>query len=216
VHSAKDLPSQPTPGLTIGAFAARRSAADALIGARLDELADCATVATGSVRRRAQLAHVRPDLCFAELRGNIHSRLDKIPEDGAIVMAVAALEVLDLTDRIAEVLDPLQFVPAVAQGCVAVECRADDTATLRALAAIDDDATRTAATIERAYLAELGAGCALPVGAYAVDGALHTYLADLESGRHVAERHTLTGALAADERIAQRAGQSALAALKAT
>ena len=124
VHSAKDLPTTPHDGLVIGAFVERRSAADALVGRSLIDLPGGATVATGSVRRRAQLGRARPDLKFVELRGNIHTRLDKVPEGGAIVMAVAALEVLGLTDRIADVLDPAEFVPAVGQGCVAVECRA--------------------------------------------------------------------------------------------
>ena len=94
VHSAKDLPSAPADGLVIGAFCERRDPADALVGRRLDDLAHGATVATGSVRRRAQLSRVRPDLQFVELRGNIDTRLSKVPDDGAIVMAVAALEIL--------------------------------------------------------------------------------------------------------------------------
>ncbi len=126
VHSAKDLPSTPADGLTIGAFSARRDPFDALVGARLDQLDQGATVASGSVRRRAQLAQVRPDLRFVELRGNIDTRLSKIPDGGAIVMAVAALQILDLTDRIAQTLPLDDFVPAVGQGCVAVECRSDD------------------------------------------------------------------------------------------
>ena len=89
VHSAKDLPTAPTPGLVIGAFTARRSAADALIGRSLVDLPSGATIATGSVRRRAQLARARPDLQFVELRGNIPTRLDKIPEGGALTAASA-------------------------------------------------------------------------------------------------------------------------------
>ena len=96
-------------------------------------------------------------------------------------MALAALEVLDMVDRVDDVLDPTRFVPAVGQGCVAVECRVGDREIADALAAVDDAPTRRAVTIERAYLDELGAGCSLPVGAY-VDGALmHVFLAD-ESG----------------------------------
>ena len=102
VHSAKDLRSTPEPGLLLAAFCERRTAADALVGSRLIDLAAGATVATGSVRRRRQIGRARPDLQFEELRGNIQTRLTKIPVDGAIVMAVAALEILDLTDRIAE------------------------------------------------------------------------------------------------------------------
>jgi hydroxymethylbilane synthase len=102
IHSAKDLPSAATDGLTIGAWCARRDERDALVGNTLDGLAVGATVATGSVRRRAQLLTVRPDLQFIDLRGNINTRLEKIPTGGAIVMAIAALEVLGLTERIAQ------------------------------------------------------------------------------------------------------------------
>jgi hydroxymethylbilane synthase len=179
-HSAKDLPSTPHPGLVIGAFCARRSAADALVGRSLGALAPGATVASGSVRRRAQLARVRPDLRFVELRGNIPTRLTKVPDDGAIVMAVAAMEILGLTDRIAQVLDPAEFVPQVGQGCVAVECRDDDHLTLELLATVDHPTTRRAVEIERAFLAELGSGCSLPVGAHVVDGVLHRFLADTD------------------------------------
>ena len=177
VHSAKDLPSEAPAELVIGAFCARRDAADALIGRALAELDDGATVATGSVRRRAQLADERPDLKFVELRGNIARRLEKVPAGGAIVMAVAALEVLGITDRIAERLDPARFVPAVGQGCVAVELRGDDRECADVLAAIDHGPSRFAVTVERAFLRELGAGCSLPVGAHCHGSDLDAFLA---------------------------------------
>jgi hydroxymethylbilane synthase len=177
VHSAKDLPTDTADGLRIGAFCARRSVEDALVGASLAELRPGATVATGSVRRQAQLHAVRPDLRFIELRGNINTRLERVPDGGAIVMAVAALEVLGLTDRIAERLDPTRFVPAVGQGCVAVEHRVDDADAAAALAALDHAPTRHAVEVERAFLAELGSGCSLPLGACVVGGVLHTFLA---------------------------------------
>ena len=207
VHSAKDLPTAPTPGLDIGAFTKRRSASDALVGATLGELPFGATIATGSVRRRAQIHRARRDLGFVELRGNIHTRLGKIPDGGAIVMAVAALEVLGLTDRIAEVLDPSEFVPAVGQGCVAVECRVDDRSSRRALESIDHEATRRAVTIERAFLAELGSGCSLPVGAHVEGRRLHTFLADLDSGITASERIELSGDDEADIERARRAAR---------
>jgi hydroxymethylbilane synthase len=182
-HSAKDLPSTEEPGLAIGAFCARRNPADALIGRALDQLGSGATVATGAVRRRAQLATVRPDLQFVELRGNIQTRLSKVPDDGAIVMAVAALEVLGMTELVAQELDPEVFVPAIGQGCVAVDCRADDARALELLAEVDHPATRRAVVTERAFLATLGSGCTLPVGAYADASELHGFLADPPSGR---------------------------------
>ncbi len=182
VHSAKDLPSEPASGLTIGAFTARRNPRDALVGSTLDGLRLGATVATGSVRRRAQLHALRPDLHFVELRGNIATRLSKVPDDGAIVMAVAALEVLGMTDRIAETMDLDAMVPAVGQGCVAIEHRSDDIVAGRGVAAIDDADARRDVTTERAFLARLGSGCSLPIGAHVQGGVLFAFLAG-ESGR---------------------------------
>lgn len=177
VHSAKDLPSTPTLGLRVGAWCERRDPRDVLVGATLADLPHGATVASGSVRRRAQLAELRPDLQFAELRGNIATRLGKVPEGGAIVMAAAALQILGLTDRIAEVLEPDVMVPAVGQGIVAVEHRDDDRSTAELVAAIDHGPSRHAADVERAFLAELGSGCSLPVGGYADGETLRVFLA---------------------------------------
>ncbi|MEO5901100.1 MAG: hydroxymethylbilane synthase, partial [Ilumatobacteraceae bacterium] len=109
---------------------------------------------------------------------------------GAIVMAAAALAILEMTDRIAEVLDPDEFVPAPGQGCVAIECRAGDEKTALLLAGIDHAATRHAVEAERAFLAELGTGCSLPVGAHAVGDRLVGFLADPSVGRF--ERRTVT------------------------
>lgn len=183
-HSAKDLPSTQAAGLTIAAFTARRDPRDALIGSTLDGLALGATVATGSVRRRAQLRALRSDLRFVELRGNIQTRLTKVPAGGAIVMAVAALQVLGISDQIAEIIEADAMVPAVGQGCVAVECRSDDPATLATLTTVDDADTRHAVVAERAFLAELGSGCALPIGANVEHGQLTAFLAN-EAGRIV-------------------------------
>lgn len=209
VHSAKDLPTAAAPGLTIAAFTERRSAADALVGRSTADLPIGATVATGSVRRRAQLGRIRTDLHFVELRGNIQTRLDRIPDGGAIVMAVAALEILGLTDRIAEVLDPTSFVPAVGQGCVAVECREDDARIREALVTVDHAATRHQVLVERAFLAELGSGCSLPVGAHVIGDRLFTFLAAEASPSFVAETHRLTGLIDDDIDIARRAAVSA-------
>jgi len=212
-HSAKDLPSATADGLVIGAFTERRDPRDALIGSTLAALADGSTVASGSVRRRAQLQRVRPDLAFAELRGNIDTRLSKIPADGAIVMAVAALQILEMTDRITEVLDIEEFVPAVGQGCVAVECRSDDADTIAALAAVDHGPTRHAVEVERAFLAELGSGCSLPVGGHVAEGRLHTFLANLESGVSVSDQIELTGLIETDLATARAAAASVHAAV---
>lgn len=192
-HSAKDLPSAITDGLVIGAFCARRDATDVLVGSTLSLLPQGATVATGSVRRRAQLSRVRPDIQFDELRGSIDTRLTKIPEGGAIVMAAAALEVLGMQDRATDVLPIDAFVPAVGQGCVAVECRVDNSESIRALRAIDHAQTRHQVEVERAFLAELGSGCSLPVGAHVAAGILRTFLANVSSGESSRKVIELTG-----------------------
>jgi hydroxymethylbilane synthase len=170
VHSAKDLPSsrelQPD-GLVIGSVPERADARDALVGSTLDALPVGGLVATGSVRRRVQLANLRPDLTFTGLRGNIDTRLAKAAHHDAIVMAAAALHRLGRDDVIAETLDPDVLLPQVAQGALAIECRSDDDAVLAALAAVEHGPSRRAVDAERAFLAELGGGCDLPVGAFA-------------------------------------------------
>ena len=167
VHSAKDLPSAPTPGLVLAAIPAREDPRDALVGLALDELPTGAVVATGSVRRRAQLAWTRPDLTFAGLRGNIATRLAKAARFDAVVVALAALRRLGRTDRVAEALDPALMLPQVGQGALAVECRVGDEATLEAVVTVDHAPSRRAVEAERSFLAELGGSCDLPVGAYA-------------------------------------------------
>src|SRR4051812_6605646 len=126
VHSAKDLPSVAVDGLVIAAVPRRGDVRDALVGATLDGLRHGGHVATGSVRRRAQLASLRPDLIFSELRGNIATRLEKASDFDAIVVAAVALERLGLADRIAEVLTPELMLPQVGQGALAIEARVDD------------------------------------------------------------------------------------------
>jgi hydroxymethylbilane synthase len=211
VHSAKDLPTTAVPGLRLAAIGTRRTANDALVGAACHDLARGATVATGSVRRRSQLHQRRPDLVTVELRGNIHTRLSKVPRingvQGAIVMAVAALEILQLTEHIAEILPTDEFVPSPGQGSVALECRSDDAPTAVLLEAIDHAPSRAAVDAERAFLAELGSGCSLPVGAYCVDDELFAYMGG-EQSTDVAQRATTSLHGSAAQR---RAGAAALA-----
>ena len=166
VHSAKDLPSRTADALVLAAVPLRGDPRDALVGRPLAALDPGATVATGSVRRRAQLAALRPDLLFTDLRGNIHTRLKKVPDGGAIVMAFAALERLALADLAAQVLEADEMVPQVGQGALAVECRKDDPIA-EIVAVIEHGPSRLCVDAERAFLAELGSGCDLPVGAYA-------------------------------------------------
>jgi hydroxymethylbilane synthase len=167
VHSAKDLPADTPDGLALAALPERGDPSDALVGCRLDALPTAGRVATGSVRRRAQLAARRPDLGFAELRGNMQTRLDRAVDFDAIVVASTALDRLGLHDEITERLSFTDMVPQVGQGALAVECRADDDATRVRLDAIDDTEVRDAVTAERAFLGRLGSGCSLPVAAHA-------------------------------------------------
>jgi hydroxymethylbilane synthase len=195
VHSAKDLPALTPDELVIAAVPERADPRDALVGSALADLPPGARVATGSVRRRAQLADVRPDLTFSGLRGNVPTRVAKAAEFDAVVVAAAALDRLGLSDRAAEVLDPMVMVPQVAQGALAVECRADDAATSAAVATIEHRDSRRAVDAERAFLAELGGDCDLPAGAHAtIDGAFVEVLGFLATldGR-VVLRHSVRG-----------------------
>jgi hydroxymethylbilane synthase len=167
VHSGKDLPALTPDGLVIAAVPERGDARDALVGSRLADLPTDAVVATGSARRRAQLADLRPDLRFAELRGNMATRLARAADFDAIVVAAVAFERLGWADRLTEVLPAPVVVPQVAQGALAVECRAGDEATRTLLAALDHGPSRLAVDAERAFLVELGGDCTLPAGAHA-------------------------------------------------
>lgn len=169
VHSAKDLPSETPLGLVLASVPERGDPRDALVGASLEAIPTGGRIATGSVRRRAQLAAARPDVVFAPLRGSIETRLRKRSEEGhdAVVVAVAALERLGRLDQATEVLDPGVLLPQAAQGALGVECRADDARTQARLTAIDDRGAHAEVRAERAYLAELGGGCSLPCGALA-------------------------------------------------
>lgn len=196
VHSAKDLPSATPDGLVLAAFPERVDPRDALAGAALADLPTGAVVATGSVRRRAQLAWLRPDIVFAPLRGNVPTRLEKARRHDAAVLSYAAMLRLDLGDQASEVLDPSVMLPQVGQGALALECRIDDEGAHEVLAAVDDPEVRRAVLAERAFLAELGGGCNLPVGAYAEPAgdvvSLEVLIASLDGRRLL--RHRAAGA----------------------
>lgn len=175
VHSAKDLPAAvglSAPGLRLVAFPERADPRDVLVGGRLSTLPTGSMVATGSARRRAQLANLRSDLVFTGLRGNLATRLAAagVGEVVAVVVAKAAIDRLEWSPPEGvetEVLDADTMLPQVGQGALAVECREDDSTAGAALAAIDDASLRPLVEAERAFLAELGGGCTLPVGAHA-------------------------------------------------
>lgn len=217
VHSAKDVPSSPsvaTAGVVIAAVPERGDPRDALVGDVLDRLPPGGVVATGSTRRRAQLAEVRPDLTFAGLRGNIDTRLDAVARFSAVVVAAVALHRLDLGDRASEVLGPEVMVPQVGQGALAVECRADDDATATLLAAIDHPPSHRALAAERGFLATMGGGCELPAGAYAVEDAegglwVRAVLASLD-GRQVLRDEVHAAAGADPPEVGRRLGERLL------
>jgi hydroxymethylbilane synthase len=166
VHSAKDLPA--TPGdLVLAAVPERADVRDAVVGTPIEDIPSGGTIATGSVRRRAQLAAVRPDLTFAELRGNVPTRVERAAEFDAIVLATAGLERLGLADRIAERLDFSLMLPMVGQAAIAVECRPDDERVRATVASIDDPTVHRAVVAERAFLRTLGGGCTMPCAAHA-------------------------------------------------
>ena len=172
VHSLKDLPVEPTPGIVIAAIPEREAANDVLVcagGETLSGLPEGARVGTSSPRRSAQLFARRPDLTILPLRGNVNTRLQKLwnGEYDAIVLAQAGLTRLGLSAYISEVLPLEVMLPAPGQGALAVQCRADDTQTLELLAAIHDPLTAAAVGAERALLLSLGGGCSLPIGAFA-------------------------------------------------
>ncbi|MGY1602826.1 hydroxymethylbilane synthase [Geodermatophilus sp. SYSU D00815] len=174
VHSYKDLPTAPEPGLVLAAVPAREDPRDALVardGLTLGELPPGARVGTGAPRRVAQLRALGLGLDVVPIRGNVDTRMARAlgPEADldAVVLARAGLTRLGRLDAITETLDPLQVLPAPAQGALAVECRADDERTRALLAPLDDPATRACVVAERSTLATLEAGCSAPVAAYA-------------------------------------------------
>ena len=177
VHSLKDLPVESPSGLTIGAFPRREDPRDALVsrgGHTLDSLPQGATVGTSSRRRGAQLLYERPDLTLADIRGNVDTRLRKaLDADGpydAIMLAAAGLERLGRLDTVSQLIPLRVVLPAPGQAALAVQCRTDADS-LALLAPLNDSATELAVTAERAFLAGLGGGCALPIAAYAqLDG----------------------------------------------
>ncbi|MEY9215065.1 hydroxymethylbilane synthase [Thermobifida halotolerans] len=173
VHSLKDLPTAPADGLTLAAVTERDDPRDALCardGLKFADLPPGSTVGTGSPRRVAQLAALRPDLRYVPIRGNAETRLGKVSsaELDAVVLARAGLGRVGRLGDVTDVFEVDQVLPAPGQGALAVECReADARDTLSWLAAVDHPPTRAAVTAERVVLAELEAGCAAPVGAHA-------------------------------------------------
>lgn len=220
VHSLKDLPTAPAPGLVVAAVPEREDPRDVLVardGLALRELPVGSVVGTGSPRRAAQLALARPDLQVRDIRGNVDSRI-RMVRDGtldAVVLARAGLARLGRLDDATDELDLDTMLPAAGQGALAVECRAADATLVADLAdLLDHPATRAAVTAERAALAALEAGCTAPVGALAVpaDGKpgasliLHAFAA-LDSGP---QRRVVTGATDAPDQLGRTVAEQLL------
>jgi hydroxymethylbilane synthase len=169
VHSVKDIPTDTPSRLMFPAVCRRDDVRDCLVGSTLANLRQGARVGTSSLRRQAQVLHIRPDLDFRDLRGNVDTRLRKVEsgEYEAILLAKAGLDRLGVSQRISEILSPDVCMPAVGQGAIAAECRLKDTETADILAPLDDAETRTAIIAERALLAALQGGCQVPLGAWA-------------------------------------------------
>ena len=172
VHSLKDVPAEMEPGFCLAAVLERADPADAFVSiehADLASLPQGARVGTSSLRRRAQLQALRPDLEIADLRGNVNTRLAKLEQGdyAAIILAVAGLERLGLGQHIRSRLNPPDWLPAAGQAALAVECRDDDAVAMALLRPLDHPASRAATTAERAMNRTLGGSCSVPVGAFA-------------------------------------------------
>jgi len=196
VHSYKDLPTAPEPGLVVPAVPAREDPRDVLVardGLTLAELPVGAVIGTGAPRRAAQILALGLGVEVVPIRGNVDTRLRKVSsgEVDAVVLARAGLARLDRLDVVTETLDPLLVLPAPAQGALAIECRESDGELVAQLAALDDADSRAAVLAERALLAGLEAGCTAPVGALAV-------LAEGDHGQELFLRGSVTAADGSD------------------
>jgi len=228
VHSMKDVPTQRAPGLTLAGTGVREDVRDALVSPRVksvEKLPRGARVGTSSLRRQAQLLNLRPDLRIVSIRGNVQTRMRKIEELNleGVILAAAGLRRLGFADRITQYIPPSLSLPAIAQGSLALEIRADDERTRELIAIFHHEPTEIAVTAERAFLARLEGGCQVPIAGLAqVDGGLvameglvgsidgKTLIRDRGEGP-VAEAERVGRELA--EKILDRGGRAILAAV---
>jgi hydroxymethylbilane synthase len=220
VHSLKDLPTKLRDGLTIAAVCDRQFVEDCLIAAErinsIEELPHAAKIGTSSLRRVAQLKRLRADLQPMPIRGNVTTRIKRLEEGkfDAIILARAGVERLGLSDKISFCFEPRQFIPAPAQGALAVQTRSDNTSTTELISAIDDKIARTAAFAERQVLATLQCGCHAPVGAFAeIVGEkinIYAFISDLE-GRNLINR-SVTGPINGADKLAEELASNLLSA----
>jgi len=208
VHSMKDMPSEIPAALVIGAVPERETPTDVLIardGLPLKEIPAGGVIGTSSLRRAAQLRHLRPDLKVVPVRGNVETRIRKLDTDqlAAIVLAAAGLKRLGLEHRVTEHLDDESMLPAVGQGALCIEIRDKDPCVGPMVATLDHPATRTVVSGERAFLKRLQGGCQVPVAGHGrLDGAHFTLtglVADVDGGTVI--KHRLSGPASSAERI---------------
>jgi len=220
VHSLKDLPTVEREGLRIAAVCDRQYVEDCLVARekiqRIEQLAAGERIGTSSLRRVMQLRRLRPELVPVPIRGNVRTRL-RWAESGqvdAVILARAGLERLGLAGRISIVFDPAEFIPAAAQGALAVQTRLDDEATTELIAAIDEPVARTTTFAERRVLATMRCGCHAPVGVYATiakqDIHIHAFICDLQGGNFI--RRSAAGAVTEATKLAEGLAHELLAA----
>lgn len=212
VHSLKDLPTALTPGLVVAAIPKRESPADALIAkekvSSIKDLPAGTTIGTSSLRRIAQLYMIRNDIKCVPLRGNVETRVRKVMEGriDAIVIACAGLNRLGLNDKISAILPPKEFIPAPAQGALAVQIRADDSELAELVKQIDDKNSRIAAETERAVLETMHGGCSIPMGVYSQiqndQITIDAIISDLEGSKYV--RQSMTAPLNEAKAVAKK------------
>lgn len=217
VHSLKDLPTEAVDGLAVAVVPERESTADVLVSARADSIAalpNAARIGTGSLRRKAQLLHQRPDLIVEDIRGNVETRLRKLDEGqyDAIVLAEAGLKRLGFADRIAAIIPNTQMLPAIGQGALGIETRAGDERVRALLAPLDHSLSHQAVLAERTLLSRLRAGCLAPVGAWARFEQDRLLLDAVVLSHDGARRLVVSDSIAGDaEALGERVAQQLLA-----
>lgn len=220
VHSMKDVPTETPAGLVFAAITRREDPRDCLISRAnrsLKGLPAGARIGTSSVRRQAQLRHVRPDLVVADLRGNVDTRLRKLAagEFDAIVLAMAGVNRLGASDKVTQIFKQDVMLPAVGQGALGIETRADDSEAVALASSLNDAETRACVTAERALLRELEGGCQVPVGAWAkisASGELEIEAGVFSPDGAEAVRRADRGAAADAESIGVRLGRALIEA----
>lgn len=218
VHSLKDMPTVLPEGLCLTAITTRANVGDAFVSnkyASFSELPQGAVLGTSSLRRKAQLLAVRPDLKIVDLRGNVDTRLRKLDEGqmDAIILAAAGLERLGHADRICEIIPTTVCLPAVGQGALAIECRSDNKEVREMLAFLNDLPTKQATDAERAFLGLIEGGCQVPIGVHAEvendNVKIEAVIASLDGSKVL--RNNITGPAVNAADLGRKLGQQMLA-----